>query len=300
MSVLLKNKILGNVYFFYLCNTAIYDFSEILIYKNIYMINSGEVNELLVKLNLVKLRDEHREIKLYNGSEYIKSVGFKGTEYLSLPQNVNLTSIAIQANSGNPVPLEMLANAVGIIKAGVYDKADVYINNIGYSVKSLQGAPPALVNHTARDGWERACLYVKENIQELDQIIAEYWDKRCKGIINEDVRNNSPESPFRNHKSYLIKVLNYFLFIGSGSKLSPSPAEYILEFDDPLNIDTWSIYKDEYLDRFWDKLIFSLRSNKGMGNYPNIKNPIKKLSMSKWTVLFDGAYKGALHVRVGK
>lgn len=264
------------------------------------MINSGEVNELLVKLKLIELRDTNTKINLYGKSETIKSVGFKGKEYGSLPFGTNLNAVATNANIGNITQLESLVNTVGIMKAGVFDKADVFINGIGYSVKSLQSAPPALVNHTARDGWERACSYVNESIEELDEIIKEYWDKRRKGIISEDIRNSSNLSPFRNHKDYMIRILNYFLFIGSGSRVSPSPAEYILEFDNPLKVSTWSIYKDEYLDKFWNNLIFSLRSSKGMGNYPNIKDPVKKASMSKWTVLYEGAYKGALHVRVGK
>ena len=264
------------------------------------MINTGEVNELLVKLKLIELRDSQEMVCLYHKSEVIQSVGFKGKEYDSLPIGTNLSAIAADAYNGNLKPLESMVNLVGIMKAGVYDKSDVYINGIGYSVKSLQAAPPALVNHTARDGWERACLYVNENISELDEIIREYWEKRCNGVITEDVRNSNVLSPFRNHKEYLINILNYFLFRGSGSRISPSPAEYILEFDNPLNTNTWAVYKDEYLDKFWDNLIFSLRSNKGMGNYPNIKNPIKKASMAKWTVLYEGAYKGALHVRVGK
>ena len=264
------------------------------------MINSGEINELLVKLKLIELRDLSESIKLYDKLEVVQSVGFKGKEYNSLPSGTNLSVISMYAHGGNLQPLELLVNHVGIMKAGVFDKSDVYINGIGYSVKSLQGAPPALVNHTARDGWERACLYVNESISELDEIIQEYWEKRCNGTITEDIRNSNILSPFRNHKDYLIKILNYFLFKGSGSKISPSPAEYILEFDNPLNTHTWAVYKDEYLEKFWDNLIFSLRSNKGMGNYPNIKNPIKKASMAKWTVLYNGAYKGALHVRVGK
>lgn len=264
------------------------------------MINSGEVNELLVKLKLIELRDSKEKVNLYGKTEIIKSVGFKGKEYGSLPQGTNLRSIASSANNGDMSKLEKLVNTVGIMKAGVFDKADVYINGVGYSVKSLQAAPPALVNHTARDGWERACDYVKVSISELDEIVKDYWDKRLKGIITEDVRNSNPMSPFRNHKDYMIKVLNYFLFIGTGSKVSPSPAEYILEFDNPLTVQTWSVYKDEYLDKFWDKLIFSLRSSKGMGNYPNIRDQKKKASMAKWTVVCCGAYKGALHVRVGK
>ena len=264
------------------------------------MINSGEIDELLVKLKLIELRDSNKQIQLYGKTETITAVGFKEQEYGVLPQGTNLLSVVASARNGDLAQLETLANTVGITKAGVYDKADVYINGIGFSIKSLRAAPPALVNHTARDGWERACSYTKQNITELDEIINEYWDKRKKGIISEDVRNNNPLSPFRNHKDYLKKVLNYFLFTGSGSRVSPSPADYILEFDNPLEVETWSVYKDEYLDKFWDKLIFSLRSSKGMGNYPNIKDSQKKTSMAKWTVLYEGAYKGALHVRVGK
>jgi len=264
------------------------------------MINSGEINELLVKLRLIELRDSKEQVKLYEKTEVIKSVGFKGKEYGSLPHGTNLNLIASKARFGDMSELETLNDTVGIMKAGVFDKADVYINGVGYSVKSLQAAPPALVNHTARDGWERACSYAKQSIAELDEIIAEYWDKRQKGIITEDVRNSNPSSPFRNHKDYLVKVLNYFLFTGSGSRVSPSPAEFILEFDNPLKVETWSIYKDEYLEKFWNNLIFSLRSSKGMGNYPDIRDPKKKESMAKWTVLYAGAYKGALHVRVGK
>lgn len=264
------------------------------------MINSGEVNELLVKLRLIELRDSKEKVNLYGKSVIINSVGFKGKEYGSLPHGTNLRSVASSANLGYMSELESLVDSVGIMKAGVFDKADVYINGVGYSVKSLQAAPPALVNHTARDGWERACAYVNESIDELDDIIKEYWDKRTKGVITEDVRNSSPLSPFRNHKDYMIKILNYFLFTGTGSKVSPSPAEYILEFDNPLEVETWAVYKDEYLDKFWDKLIFSLRSSKGMGNYPYISNQKKKASMAKWTVVCSGAYKGALHVRVGK
>lgn len=264
------------------------------------MINSGEVDELLVKLKLIELRDSNEIVNLYDRHEIITNVGFKGKEYGPLPFGTDLSSVAKSARIGDMAQLESLVKSVGIMKAGVFDKADVFINGIGYSVKSLQAAPPALVNHTARDGWERACDYVNVSILELDDIINEYWDKRTKGIIREDVRNNNPQSPFRAHKDYMIKILNYFLFTGTGSKVSPSPAEYILEFDNPLKVQTWSVYKEEYLDKFWDKLIFSLRSRKGMGNYPNIKNQRKKDSMAKWTVVCDGAYKGALHVRIGK
>ena len=253
--------------------------------------NTGERNELLIKLRLVEMRMQNKSADVFN-NEKIESVGFTGQEYLDIPIGYkNYSSL-----SDND--LIALAKATHIAKAGIYDKADVYINGVGYSIKSLSDAPPALVNHTARDGWERICSSINYDIKPLDDIIAKYWDLRLRGVITEDVNNSNPYSPFAPHKDYLLPILNYFLFKGSGSRDSKSPADYILDFTNPIDETTWEKYGNDYIDSHWDKLVFSLRSSKGMGNYPNIKKPTKKASMEKWTVYHSGGYKGALHVRV--
>lgn len=255
--------------------------------------NIGERNELIIKLRLVEMRMHNGSAAIFN-NEVIKSVGFAGQEYLDIPSGYE--------NYSNFSDDELLALAkiTHIAKAGIYDKADVYINGIGYSIKSLSAAPPALVNHTARDGWERVCSRIDYDIHPLDNIIAEYWNLRQQGVITEDVTNSNPHSPFAPHKDYLLPILNYFLFKGSGSRDSKYPADYILDFTNPTDETTWKKYGSDYIDSHWDKLVFSLRSSKGMGDYPNIKNPIKKVSMEKWTVFHSGGYKGALHVRVTK
>lgn len=255
--------------------------------------NTGERNELLIKLRLVEMRMHNNSAGIFN-HEKIKSVGFDGKEYLDIPSGYENYS-TLPDND-----LNTLAKITHISKAGIYDKADVYINGIGYSIKSLNAAPPALVNHTARDGWERVCSNVSCDIRQLDNIIAKYWDLRLNGDITEDVNNSNPHSPFAPHKDYLLPILNYFLFKGSGSRDSKHPADYILDFTDPIDETTWEKYGDDYIDSHWDKLVFSLRSSKGMGKYPNIKNLAKKKSMEKWTVYHSGGYKGALHVRVAK
>lgn len=253
--------------------------------------NTGELNELLVKLRLIQLRDSKKGVAVIDNGKVITSVGFGNTEYRSLPAGTDLTKMSEAA-------LVRLAHSVGIEKAGVFDKADVYINGAGYSVKSLETAPPALVNHTARPGWERICAVLGVDIAPLDEMIAEYWKLRKSGVLKEDVVNTDPNSPFAKNKEYLRPILNYFLFSGSGSKDSKHPAEYIFEFSDPLDTSTWSVGKDQYLNRHWDNLVFSLRSSKGMGNYPNIADAGKKRSMAKWTEFWQGGHKGALHVRV--
>ena len=174
----------------------------------------------------------------------------------------------------------------------------MYINKIPYSIKSLEKSPPALVNHTARPGWERVCGVINEPIDKLDEIIDKYWSLRNDGIINEDIINSDINSPFKENKEYLSKILNYFLFRGSGSKDSLYPAKFILDFKNPLDIYTWEIWGENYINEHWDRFIFSVRSKKGMGKYPNITDIKKKESMDKWVMLCGDKYKGALHVRV--
>ena len=253
--------------------------------------NVGERNEYLVKMRLVQLRDANQVVNVIDSTAPISSVGFGGVEYGKLPLNISLGNLSDEQ-------LLALANSLGIDKAGVFDKADVYVNNVPYSIKSLQTAPPALVNHTARDGWERVCSKVGCSIDELDSIISDYWSYRKSDIIKEEVFNSDVCSPFASHKEYLLPLLNYFLFKGTGSRDSNHPASYILDFTNPLNPNTWNVFGNEYLEQHWDNLVFSLRSSKGMGNYPDIRNAAKKASMAKWTEFFQGGYKGALHVRV--
>lgn len=259
------------------------------------MINSGEINEALVKLRLIELRDLKQSVLLNGIQTLISSVGFRGVDFASLPNNTNLQNVYTLAYKGDLDQLTQLINTTGTNKAGAKDKADVYINGIGYSVKSLQEAPPALVNHTPRFGWLRICNQLGISIDELDMIIDEYWDKRKHGIISEDIPNSHPESPFKNHKDYFRPLLNYFLFEGTGSSSSPSPAKYILDFTNPIDTTTWTTHGIEYIDSHWNDLIFSVR-HKGFEAYPN-KDVNKRTINARWAQLFQGSYKGSLHVR---
>lgn len=256
--------------------------------------NAGEKNELLVKMRLVQLRDSNAVLNIFGNNKVINSVGFKGIEYRPLPTNlVDLKMLTERQISD-------ISAEMGIGKAALFDKADVFINGEGYSLKSLETAPPAIINHTARPGWERVCRVVGCNINELDDIVAKYWELRKGGIIKEDSHNSDSTSPFKDHKTYLLPILNYFTFKGSATKESPSPAKFILDVSNPLDISTWTFYDERFLDLMWDKLIFSIRAKKGMKNYPNISDVAEKESMNKWTEMFQGEYRGALHIRLGK
>lgn len=189
----------------------------------------------------------------------------------------------------------------GVKKAPLRYKADVIINNNhGISLKSHRKANPAVVNHTTRFGWEQACRNIRTEIAPLDEAVEKYWLLRESQMISEDVKNQDPISPFRDYKDFIVPMIEYFLFYGSGIGPSPVPAKTILSFSDPTAPEKWRLMKpNDVVSEAWPHLIFSLR-NKGMPpSYPKMraKDFSKKDSIKKWTRLWQGKYRGALHVR---
>jgi hypothetical protein len=255
--------------------------------------NLGERDELLAVIRLIQMKEAGKALPILGK---IQSVGFKGREYGSPPWSYD---------SGKPrlgMPeseLVYAARAMGFQKAGRNDKADVYVNGFGVSIKSMRSAPPALVNHTARPGWVRICQQIRVPIEPLDEIIDDYWSLRQSGRIKEDIANTDSASPFRNKKEYLTPILSYFLFKGTGSRDSASPADYILDMTDPTRESTWELHSPAgIIDLLWPRLVFSLRSKKGMPpKYPNMRERAKQVSTARWTKLHQNEYRGALHVR---
>ena len=194
--------------------------------------------------------------------------------------------------------LTSLCNQLGISKAGPYSKADVFLNGIGYSIKCTDGAPPALINHTNRLGWQKAATQSGVSISSLDLLINDYWNRRISGTIKEDVANSNPNSPFSAHLTTLKPYLDYFCFDGSGKKVSDHPAHGIIEFSDPCNIGTWKEFnRANYINLVWPNLVFSLRSKKGMPPDIDSINEPDRSSILQWSKTFQGSLRGALHVR---
>lgn len=257
--------------------------------------NVGERDELIFKIYMTYKRDYGEALF----GEIIDSVSFDGEEFGSLPEGFDLRSMLRM----DDFALDRLASSLGINKAPTGAKADVYINGEGVSLKSLAAAPAALVNHTARPGFEFACANANTSIDLLDDIVEDYWDKRMQGIITEDTRISDINCPFRNYKEYLRPILEYFLFEGTGSKLSDFPADYIIEFNNPLNESTYRLLtKEDAVNDVWPKLIFSLRSKKGMPRDYNLNTYRGKnaASIARWVRYHSGDYRGALHIRATK
>lgn len=251
--------------------------------------NIGEYDEMRAKLHLIQLRDTKKTVTIGGDKVDVLSVRNGEDECDQLPEGTDLAQLS-------DLEVESLAKQVGAFKAPTGSKADVYVNDLGISVKSHRGANPAFLNHTHRAGFLKVCERVGVSINKLDEIISDYWIKRKAGIIGEDVKNSDPKSPFKNHLDYLKPIMNYFLFTGTAQKDSPYPADYILDFTDPLDESSWKFSKDEYLDDNWEHIIFSVRSKGMPPSYPNVKDAT---AIKPWVVEdAAGKYKGSLHGRV--
>jgi hypothetical protein len=69
---------------------------------------------------------------------------------------------------------------------------------------------------------------------------------------------------------YIINVVSYFMFEGTGSKKAEYPCNSVLEIYDPENIDKWKYYKCndneskiKYVTKIYKRLVVSMRE-KGM------------------------------------
>jgi hypothetical protein len=190
-------------------------------------------------------------------------------------------------------------NTHKISKSGPFSKADIFVNGIGYSLKYSSAMPPALINHTRRTGWEFAALQKSAPMSNLDKLVADYWNKRLAGIIGEDIANSDSRSPFAAHFNTLLPFLEYFTFEGTGSRVSNHPASEVIEFSDPCDIQTWDLLnRSQILQNLWPRLIFSMRSGKGMPSDINFVSQNEKNSIMVWAKKMQGSLKGALHVRI--
>ncbi len=252
--------------------------------------NSGEQNEVFLKTFLLIMYYKEIPVKGPSNIGLIKSLKFS--------PDGTLPSWSIEYEERLMKRDYKFLKSI-FVKAPAGWKADIEINHIKYSVKNSLGAKAAIVNHTSRAGFMKVLNYLGISIAPLDKIIDEYWDKRIKGEIREDVTNESKNSPFTNHKEYLKPILEYFLFIGSGSRQSEFPADKMFIFEEPENMSQYQILtKSQAVDSIWDKLTFSVRSKKGM---PTKYEELKHSQLTPWIRFYpnnDSSPKGALHVRV--
>ncbi len=255
-------------------------------------INQGDKDEYLLKLFLVECRKQKRCIPIGEKSEQVKSVQNSKHEEIGYPEK------SLDWSSINPGLLVYFCQQIHADKAGSFDKADVFVNGIGISVKSQRGAAPSIINQTPRDKILRVMRAINSPIAPLDHIVNRYWFLRENGG-GEDVYGLGKNNPFtidesgKSNLSYLKPLLNYFTFKGTGTRDSNAPASYVLSIVNPEDTTTWVYYtEDTFVDSVWANLVFSIR---GKGLPSLITDDIRP-----WVKEINGVKKGTLNVRVKK
>ena len=255
-------------------------------------VNQGELDEYLVKLFLIDCREKKLPVPIGNRSEVVYSVGDKDNEY-------GVPGINLKWSEQNAKIIVYICKQINAGKASAFDKADVFVNHIGISVKSRRGAAPTIINQTSRDKILRVMKSLGEPIAPLDRIVDRYWAIRLNGG-KEDVGNaDDPGNAFcvdekgNSNLPVLKPLLSYFAFKGTGTRDSSAPAEYVLSVGVPDDVTTW-IYYDEtdFVDRLWKAFVFSIRSHGMPKKIPG--------EMMPWVREAEGKMKGLLNVRVKK
>jgi hypothetical protein len=248
--------------------------------------NKGDRDEVLLLLELYHYNELNQFDKL------IDIFGEEASEGISI-LDIDTNDEIVDINKLSKSPSGYKADCKIIIKK----TKKIYC----ISIKSKNGANPAILNHTPRSAkifQEGGIFY--DYIPYLDKILQEYIDKRVNKIIGQD-------TPITNlvclKDDYLLKekiidVLTYFVFEGTGkgySKCKPnaiityqSDKIIFIKFDNIQN-------KKAYIESIYDKLVISLR----------YKNMPKKIHEYCKPWVFDDIkpdssikHKGSLHIRI--
>lgn len=248
--------------------------------------NRGETDEVLLLLKLFHVNEMN---------EFDKLIEIFGEE---ASEGINILNIVTD---------DEIYDINKLSKAPCGYKADCKIrmkktNNIySISIKSKNGANPAILNHTPRSAkiFQEGGIF-NHIVSCFDKILQEYIDKRINKIIGED----TPISNLMCLKNdYLLKenfleILSYFVFDGTGKGYSKCKADAIMTYQNDKiifrkcdNIQN----KKVYIESIYDKIVISLR-DKGM---PKVLNEYCK----PWVfndIKPDGSikHKGSLHIRI--
>ena len=253
-------------------------------------VNQGELDEYLVKLFLVDCRKKKIAVPIGDRFETVESVGSRHEEY-------GTPAVSLDWKKQTAKVVVYVCLKINAAKSGAFDKADVYVNHIGISVKSRRGAAPTIINQTSREKILRVMNAMGEPMAPLDHIVNRYWAFRLNGGT-EDVNNHDhPDNPFcrdeqgSSNIGVLRPLINYFAFRGTGTRDSDSPARYILSVGLPDDTNTW-IYYDEsdFVERLWERFVFSIRSH-------GMPKTISEEAMP-WVREINGKKKGLLNIRV--
>jgi len=225
---------------------------------------SSERGKLLLKLMLVLARDR----RAMQGR--IQTTGFV-REYGELPPDLGVATLGRLGD----IEIAALAESVGIRPAPAGAKCDIFMNGMGYRIESLTAYPPEIVRDAEPDGLAKACRLAGVPADGLmDRLAAcrKLAERRARTVGPEtngahagqsggisldagEFRIADPDSPLKDDREWLAPLIEYFWFTGTEHGKSNFPADYLLDYDDPLNMNTWRTFDKRYaVEAVWERL----------------------------------------------
>lgn len=210
-----------------------------------------ERSGLLLKLMLVLARDR----RAMQGR--IQNVGYV-REYGVLPEDMGVATLSRLGDE----EIAALADSVGIRRAPAGAKSDIFLNGMGYRIHSLAASPPVIVEDVEPAGLAEACRLAGVPADRLDERLEACRRLREVSPGQGEFRIADPDSPLKDDREWLAPLLEYFWFTGSERGKSNFPADYLLDYDDPLNMNTWRTFDKQYaLESVWPRLAFRIAAD---------------------------------------
>jgi len=245
--------------------------------------NIGEKDEVLTIIRLFYYNKSKQYDKL------IEIFGDEACEGLSI----------IDETENVITDINKINKAKGCLKADVIIKMKKTNETYRLSIKSKNGANPAILNHTPRSAkiFNTGCL--NKCMKSIDILMQEYIDKRTQKMIGEDIQLNTLESMKDSTILADVKeLLSYFVFDGTGKGDSSCKANSILYYEKN-NISFIKCCEVEekikYIESILNSCIISLR-DKGMPK--TITDNCNPWVFKDCQENDNIKYKGSLHIRM--
>lgn len=199
---------------------------------------------LLMKLMLVLMRDRRAK------QGQVRSVGYI-REYGEMPEEMGVYTLGEQTDE----QLIALSEQIGVKKRLAAGKSDIYMNDMGYALVWTQ-APVVFIAET--EVKELAKLAQQLELTEMVEAAVTWHQEQ---VYREELvvisKANDEAAPYAKRNESWQKLIAHWWCKGDAKEPSRFPADYVLQYEDALNMNSWDIYEPQrYVELMWDRIEF--------------------------------------------
>lgn len=168
----------------------------------------------------------------------VRNVGYL-REYGELPHELGVSTLGNMSDE----ELVSLAEQIGMKKRPATGKSDIYMNDLGYMLIS------GVQQSTLVDG-----APIEELIELAEQLQLVEVGRELVNSTNSLEGIELPRNDEAMRKQW-AKLVSHWMCQGDVASPSRFPADLILCYQNPLNMNTWDIYEPEaYIEAIWKQL----------------------------------------------